>query len=301
MQVQIVGMGALGVMYANHMMEQGVNISFVMDSARVEKYQGQEILCNGKKVQFPIVDFEKAEPADLLLVAVKYTALKQTIEQMKKSVGAHTIIVSVMNGISTEDMIAEVYGEEKLIYTVAQGMDAMKLGNEMKYTQMGQLCIGAKLPIQEKNVEKVEDFFNRIHMPYIHDKNIMHRIWGKFMLNVGVNQVCMAYGATYRQALADTEENRVMLAAMNEVIAIANAEGIDLSQKDRAYYIELLKKLDPESFPSMAQDRVARRPSEVEMFAGTVMVLGRKHNIPTPVNDKLYEMVCEIEREYNPE
>ena len=48
----------------------------------------------------------------------------------------------------------------------------------------------------------------------------------------------------------------------------------------------------------MAQDRISRRLSEVEMFAGTVIPLGEKHGISTPVNRKLYEKILEIEKHY---
>ena len=90
----------------------------------------------------------------------------------------------------------------------------------------------------------------------------------------------------------------MMLQAMREVIAAANAEGIALGEEDLEFYVGLLKKLDPDGYPSMAQDRVARRPSEVEMFAGTVIPVCERHGIPAPANRKLYEMVKAVEEEY---
>lgn len=243
-------------------------------------------------------DSEKAEKADLVIVAVKYNGLASAIETMKHCVGDGTIIMSVMNGISSEDRIAAQYGADKMIYTVAQGMDAMKFSNELKYTQMGELRIGAKLPQQEKNVEAVSKYFDEIQMPYQKDADIMHRIWGKFMLNVGVNQTCMTYGTNYAGVLREGEAHDTMIAAMEEVIALGNAEGIALAGADRDYYVGLLETLDPEGIPSMAQDRVSRRHSEVEMFAGTVIELGKKHQIPVPANERLYQMVQEIEKEY---
>lgn len=300
MKVKIIGMGALGVMYANHIKEHAGEdaVCFVMDKSRLERYEGQIFLCNKKEQTFRMEDSQKATAADLVIVAVKYNALSSAIETMENCVGEHTIIMSVMNGISSEDRIAERYGADKMIYTVAQGMDAMKFGNELKYTQMGELRIGAKLPQQEKNVEAVAKFFDEIQMPYQKDVDIMHRIWGKFMLNVGVNQACMTYGTNYAGVLQEGEAHDTMIAAMEEVIALGNAEGIQLTKADRDYYVGLLKTLDPEGIPSMAQDRVAKRHSEVEMFAGTVIELGKKHKIPVPANERIYRMVQEIEEKY---
>lgn len=298
MKVYIIGMGALGVMYADHIKEHGGDVAFVMDRERLARYEGRPVICNGREQTFAMVDAAKADPADLVITAVKYSGLKPAIQTMRHCVGADTILMSVMNGISSEDIIAETYGSGRMIYTVAQGMDAMKAGNVLKYTQMGELCIGRKEPAQKSNVERVAAYFDSIGMPYTVDDDIMHRIWGKFMLNVGVNQTCMAYGTTYEGVLLPGEPHDIMLEAMHEVIAAANAEGIALGEEDVDFYVGLLGKLDPNGYPSMAQDRVARRYSEVEMFAGTVIPICEKHKIPAPANRKLYEMVKAIEKEY---
>ena len=175
----------------------------------------------------------------------------------------------------------------------------MKFGSRLRYTRMGKIVIGGARPEQEKQVEKAAGIFKSLGLPYEEVPDIMHRLWGKFMLNVGVNQVCMAYGTDYEGALGKHQEaHEDMLGAMREVIALGKAEGIPLTEKDMDYYIGLLEQLDPEGMPSMAQDRISRRPSEVEMFAGTVIPLEEKHGIPTPVNRKLYEKILEIEKDY---
>ena len=63
-------------------------------------------------------------------------------------------------------------------------------------------------------------------------------------------------------------------------------------------YIELLKTLSPEGMPSMRQDGIANRPSEVELFSGTVRRLAARHGLKVPINDRLYERICEMERGY---
>jgi 2-dehydropantoate 2-reductase len=48
----------------------------------------------------------------------------------------------------------------------------------------------------------------------------------------------------------------------------------------------------------MLQDVEAGRKTEVEMFAGKVIELGRRYNVPTPVNERLYVLIKEIEGSY---
>lgn len=296
--VAIVGMGALGMLYGTHIMDKQGQVTFVMDEQRAKKYVGRTFYKNGAAYQMPIVACQDAQPADLVLVAVKYTGLQAALDVMKNCVGERTIIMSALNGISSEKIIAERYGKEHLIDTVAQGMDAMKFGDELNFTKMGELRIGAEAEYQQANLKAVKEYFNRIEMPYTEDVDIIQRMWGKFMLNVGINQCCMAYETNYGGCLAEGEPNRTMIAAMREVIALAHCEGVEIGEKDLNDYVDLLKTLSPENMPSMRQDGVAHRPSEVEMFAGTVIELAEKHGILVPANRFLYKKVKQMEALY---
>ena len=297
----IIGMGALGLLYADIIASAKgpAGVSFVMDRERLEKYRGMVFDCNGQKKTFPMECCEDASPADLVIVAVKYNGLAAALDTMKNCVGKDTVILSVMNGISSEKIIGERYGYGRLIDTVAQGMDAMKFGSRLTYTKRGELRIGAEDESQEANLRLVAAYFDEIGMPYTVEKDILHRLWGKFMLNVGVNQTCMAYETNYGGALAEgSGANRTMLAAMREVIALANAEGIRLSEQDLDEYVDILKTLSPEGMPSMRQDAVSKRPTEVEMFAGTVIPMAGAHGIPVPANVFLYETIKKMEQAY---
>lgn len=296
----IVGMGALGLLYGNHIVKQcGQDaVTYVMDKERLKKYQNEIFSINGEPVHFHMTEAKDMKPVDLLIVAVKYTGLRAALDIMKNCVNEQTVIISVLNGISSEEIIGERYGMERIVYTVAQGMDAMKFGNTLNYTQMGELYIGLPENRNREKLERLMAYFDNIHMPYVEEKDILYRLWSKFMLNVGVNQTCMVYETTYAGALAKGEANRTMIAAMREVIALANAEGIALSEKDINQYVDIIKTLNPEGTPSMGQDRINKRPSEVEMFAGTILELAEKHGIYVPANEFLYERVREIESTY---
>ena len=297
----IIGMGALGLLYADRIVkargQEGT--VFILDDERMEKYKGRKFTINGEEKEFAMVAASAMKPVDLVIVAVKYNGLPSAIETMKSCVGKDTIILSVMNGIDSEEMIAETYGKEHLIYTVAQGMDAMKFGDALNYTKEGELRIGVVEEYQKKNLTAVKEYFEDIQMPYTLEDDILKRMWGKFMLNVGVNQTCHAYETTYSGVLTEgSEENRIFTGAMDEVIQLSQAVGINLSQEDAEYYKKIIATLKPDGVPSMRQDGIAKRKTEVEMFAGIVRKLAKKHGIATPVNDLLYDMIKKIEEAY---
>jgi 2-dehydropantoate 2-reductase len=104
------------------------------------------------------------------------------------------------------------------------------------------------------------------------------------------------YGSTYGDAIAEgSEQNRCFIAAMREAKAVANAEGIPLTEDDLTAMVDVIGVLDPAGMPSMAQDRVNRKKTEVALFAGTIIERAEKYGIHVPQNRWLYQRVREIE------
>ena len=73
------------------------------------------------------------------------------------------------------------------------------------------------------------------------------------------------------------------------------AEGVDLTDADVAYWLDIIDHLNPAGMPSLRQDVLARRPTEVELFSGTINRLGAAHGIPTPVNERFYAAIKALE------
>ena len=301
-KVSIIGLGALGILFGNHLSKRmsKKNVRIIADAERIVRYENQKLFCNEELCEFYYVTpEEECEPADLLIFSVKFNGLEEAMQAAKKHVGKQTIILSLLNGISSEQMLSEQFGEDKVLYCVAQGMDAVKVGNKMSYDHMGMICFGDRNPgaVSEK-AKTVAKFFEQVELPYQLDTDMYKRQWGKFMLNVGVNQTVAVFKSNYGEVQRKGKARDTMIAAMREVIAISEKEGVFLTEEDLNYWLNVLGTLSPNGKPSMAQDVEASRLSEVELFAGTVIKLGKKHHLSTPVNQELYERIGEMEKHY---
>lgn len=183
-----------------------------------------------------------------------------------------------------------------MLYCVAQGMDAVKDENKVDYKNMGMLCFGEKdNTVWSDKVTAVADFFDSIDLPYEVPKDMDHRMWGKFMLNTGVNQTVAVFSTYYGGIQVDGEPRNVMIAAMREVIALSQKVGINLGEPDLEYWLDVLAQLNPLGMPSMRQDMAASRKTEVGLFSGTAIALGKQYQVPTPINEWLYQKVQEME------
>ena len=300
-KVSIIGMGGLGTMFGYQIQNRigRENVAFLMDEARYQKNKDAVYKVNGEPYDFRIITPAEAGPADLVIVATKATGLHEALDTMEPAVGPETIIISAINGVISEGILAERFGSEKVIHAVAQGMDATFFGHELTYKKPGVFCLGIIDPAMQEKLDTLAAFFESIDFVHTVEKDIRHRIWSKFMLNVGVNQACMVFGTGYGGISEEGSLPRaVMVSAMREAKLVSNAEGIPLTEEDLVGYVDLMASLSPESMPSMAQDRVNKKRSEVELFAGTVIRLAKKYGILVPTNEYLYKRVMEIEAEY---
>lgn len=89
-----------------------------------------------------------------------------------------------------------------------------------------------------------------------------------------------------------------MINAMKEVMALSSFEGVTLTNEDLNYWLSVLDTLSPDGKPSMRQDLENHRFSEVELFSGTIIKLGKKYNLQTPVNQMLYNQIKDIEKNF---
>lgn len=302
-KVSIVGMGSLGLIFGSLLVDKiGIeNVEFVMDENRFNKYSGVERLINGKKYDFKILpDTEEGKESDLVIFAVKSRDLEDAIRTVRNKVSDRTIIISLLNGISSEEIIGEAFGEEKVIHTIAEGMDPIREGYDLKYTKAGYLNIGIDREDMGKKEKLAEvlKFFDKTDFPYKLEKDVKQRLWSKFMLNVGVNQAVMIYEGNYITIQKQGPARDLMIAAMKEVIPLAEKEKVKVTEDDLNFYVSIIDSLNPDSMPSMRFDGLHKKKSEVELFSGTVIKLGEKHGIPTPVNKEIYDKIIEMESKY---
>lgn len=196
-----------------------------------------------------------------------------------------------MNGIRSEEDLGRKFGKEKVVHCIAQKMAAMKEGNAAFCTNPGELALGVLDGGKEENLNVVKTFFDEIGFAYSCPADMRHAMWGKLLCNVGVNQTLALCEGTYRSVQQEGEEREMMKAAMRETILVANAEGVDLTEKDLEDWVAVIDSLNPDGEPSMRQDSKAGRKTEVVLFAGTICELGKKHCIATPVNDIFMEKI----------
>jgi len=297
--VAIFGAGAMGAFYASKFVDASAfSTVLVARNQRYELLKAQGLTINGKHYSIPVVHPDDAnQPADLIIVALKNHNLPEAVHDLKNQVGGHTTLISVMNGLDSEEYLGSVYGMDKVLYAIAVGIDAVRQGNSVTYTNPGKIYFGeGDNAVTSPRVLEVRKAFERAGIASEIPTDMIRMLWWKFMINVGINQASAVMRVPYGVFQSSPDAQALMEMLMREVLVLAQHVGVDLGEEDLTQWMTVLQTLSPQGKTSMLQDIEAGRKTEVETFAGKVVDLGKNHGIPTPANEVLLSIIHVLEQ-----
>ncbi len=300
-KVAIIGAGAMGAYFAAQFFDTpGFSTTLIADGPRLERLKKDGLVVNGRPYPIPAISPTTADaPADLILVALKHHQLAEAVGDLGKLVGDETLFLSVMNGLESEEIIGSIYGMDKVLYAISLGIDAVRDGNRVTYTAPGTHHFGeAKNITISPKVRRVQEAFDKAGIRHKTPPDMTRMLWWKFMINVGINQASAVMHAPYGVFQTHPHAQGLMEALMHEVVTLAKACRVDLSDQDVRDWYPVLNLLSPQGKTSMLQDIEARRKTEVEVFSGKVIELGQTCGIPTPVNQTIFQIIHILEQNF---
>ena len=301
-KVLICGIGAIGSIYANKINNyDSAGLRVLVDRARYEKYLKNPKIFNGKELKLNYVLPKNTDyKADLIIIATKYDGLFDAVSNIKNFIKEDTIILSLLNGVTSEEIIASKYGWEHVLLSYFIGHSAMREGNNIVFDGIGDIVFGGRFnnDNDKKNIILVKDYFDKVGISYEIPEDMYRALWLKYMLNVGSNQPSAILGMTFGQMQGNKTFRNLFINIMKEVQAVAKASGVNNTETMIDEALCAFDKMIPEGKTSMLQDVEAKRMTEVEMFGGDMVKFGEKYNIPTPYNQVLKEMIEVIHKNY---
>ncbi len=290
----IIGAGAIGTYLWWGINESlGDNVCFVATGDRKERLEKDGIILN-KKAYMPVVKTpSQAKGADLLIIATKYGALKGILPDIKEIATENTIVMSVLNGVDSEEIIAEAVNPSQIIYSLIR-IASQRVGNVIDYDEgdIGGLFFGEpdSKNAHSERINALDELFSHTPLVYHISDDILNEQWSKYAWNLSYNlpQAILNVGIG-----AYTDSSHVKFISekiWDETAAVAAAKGIDIGG-----YLLPRSTLKNTARFSTLQDLDAKRPTEVDMFAGTMIRLGRELNIPVPYCEFAYHAIKALE------
>ena len=295
--VALIGLGAVGAAYLTSVADNfpECRIRVIAAGERAARLRAGGIIYNGRRYMFDVAEPQNGTPAGLLFVAVKNGQLSEAVGQAAAFVGPDTVIISPLNGVTSERKLAERFGAENVVYSYAIKLDATRRGAETVCGNEGWIVFGDERNEPgrlSENVLAVEEFFKRSHIEYEIPEDMIKGLWKKFMMNCGLNQTSAVLGFSYGLMQRSQEARSLMRSAMEEAAAAARAAaGVELGEAEIGEIFRTMDMLSPNGKTSMLQDVDARRVTEVDAFAETVASIAREHGFAAPVNELYLRLI----------
>lgn len=298
----IAGAGAIGAAIASRIFDVDPDaVALAASGERKQRYLRDGFIVNGKRYDFRLADSTMAEPYDLIILAVKNYDLESAIEEIRPFFGENTTILSLLNGITSEQILRAEFGKDAVPLAFIIGIDALRAGNRIDFPRPGEIRFG-----DEKNdpdnlrpaIAEIGDFLKSHNVPYSIPGDMVRAMWYKFMMNVGLNQWSAVLRAPYGVFQKNVIARDLVRETMEEVVALGAKLGVAISAADIDSLFAILDTLGAEGKTSMLQDVEAHRKTEVDAFAKVVVDEASRLGIPVPANAMLSRMISCIEQSY---
>ena len=295
-KVAVLGAGAVGSYVIWGLSSRNdIELGVIAEGERAERLKQNGCTINGKIYHPEVWTPQEAKGTDLLLVALKYGALQGALESIRTITGEHTTVMSLMNGVDSEEIIAEKVGVEHLLPAVIKVAshkeeDGYHFDPE---TTIGIIFGELTAPYDSDRIRAIEELFKDTGIHFRATEYAREEMWSKFRLNVCNNLPQAILGAGVGCYRDSVHMKAISDGLKGELEAIAHAKGIDLSKTEASSGRG--SAVPPSARYSTLQDLDAGRHTEIDMFSGALIRMGKELGIPTPYNEYTYHMIKALE------
>ena len=320
MRVAIYGAGSLGTILGAFISKAGVPVELInRNKAHIEalKTKGAQVVGTMQFCQ-PVIAYTPDEMSgqyDILFLMTKQQHNAEVVQMLKNYLAADGVLVTFQNGLP-EMQIAEVLGEERVLgSTVAWGATLQSPGVCELTSEPDALSfsLGAISEKRSKHFAKVKELLELMGTVDV-EENFLGTRWSKLLINASFSGMSAVLGCTFGEAAGPKESRKVVQAIIKECIDVCQKGGIRIEPVQGKDIVKLLNYTNPlkKAFSffiipiairkhaklkaSMLQDLEKGKLTEVDAINGAVSEYGRKVGFPTPVNDKVVEIIHKIEK-----
>ena len=296
--VAILGAGAVGcyVLWglADKAAANTLQLGVVAEGPRAERLRQNGCTINGQVYHPQVWTPQQAHGVDLLIVSLKYGALPGALDSIRTIVSERTVVMSLMNGVDSEELIAAQVGAAHVLPALIKVAshrteDGVRFDPE---TTIGIIYGELTAPFDSDRVQAVRALFADTGIHFRVTEHIREEIWSKFRLNVCNNLPQAILGAGVGCYRDSVHMKAISDGLRRELEAIATARGIDLRIADAVSHGCAVPAT---ARYSTLQDLDAGRHTEIDMFSGALMRMGKELGIPTPYNEYTYHMIKAME------
>lgn len=291
MKILVMGSGGVGGYFGGRLAGNGNDVTFLARGAHLEAIRRDGLLLDSqignltvkpaKAVAIPA----EAGPADIILFATKLGDTESAAKSLGPVAGPGTTIITFQNGVDGPEIIRAALPGVHVVPGVARiASHISKPGVIEHRSPFARIEFGEPDGSANPRLEAFHAACKAAGIDAVLSNKISRDVWLKFALLAPFSGLSTLTGATAGPIRSTPGTRSLMEAAVREVIAVGIADGIDLKPDDFAGVWRAIEGQPPAMTSSMAHDRRAGKPLEVNSLSGAVVRLGARHGVPTPTH-----------------
>jgi 2-dehydropantoate 2-reductase len=288
MRIVVAGSGGIGGYFGARLARSGEDVTFLARGAHLKAIQENGLTIHSKvdgqwNVRARAVESLEDHPAaDLVLFCVKSFDTESTARQLRPVVGPQTAVLSVQNGVDNEEKIAAIVGADRVLGGVAYIFSNIESPGVIAHHQLGRIVLGEMAGGLSARVDAIVDVCRGAGIDVEADASIRTTLWRKYVFLVPLSGTTAVTRLPVKFIREVPETHGLWRRQVEEMLALAPPEGVDLGGKAMESCVSLLESLSPDNYSSLYQDLVAGKRMELDAQYGHAVRLGARHGVPTP-------------------
>lgn len=302
MKIGIVGAGAMGSVYGGILGDAG-NEVWLLDiwKEHIETIRARGIRVEGASGDRTVrvnatLDTREAGPCELVVVATKAMDTEAAVKNAARMVGPETLVLTIQNGLGNAERMERLVGPKNLLVGIAGGFGAAVVApghvyhNGWEAIHLGEFSGGIT-----DRLNRVAEVWKKAGFRVKVFDDIQPLIWGKLIGNVGFSAICTITGLRVGQVIENPWAWSVVETNVREAFVVARAKKIELPYDDPVPWVREFGGKIPNAMPSMLQDILAGRRTEIDSLNGAIVEEAERLGLPAPMNRAVTVLVKALE------
>lgn len=281
MKITVVGVGGVGGYFGGKLARK-FDVTFIARGKTLEALTTKGLTVESVDGDFhvDVKATEEYEPTDLIIIATKAPHLRQVAEEMIPAIKESTLILPLLNGVDAVTYLQSKFGK-KVIGGFCRIISYKVEPGHIKNTGgMGSISLGEIEGSISERVRRLADLLISADIRVSLEEDFLVAQWTKMTLICSTSAIGALSRSTFGQIRAVPETWNLLMSSMQEVVAVAQHQGVEIDESVIPPLLDFVKTLPEDGTTSMHRDIVSGSPSELDYLIGSIVNLGKNLDIP---------------------
>ena len=297
MKIAIIGSGGVGGYFGAKLVQAGYDVTFLARGEHLDVIQNKGLTIKSILGDFKVDHLKATDKItsisnpDLILICVKAWQIKEIRDNINRIIKNDSIILPLQNGVSTAEELTEKIDKINVLGGLCRIISKIDSPGVIHHVGVTPTIVFGELDKSKTNrLVKIQNVFKDAGIESKISGDIEADIWKKFIA-ICVSGLMAVSNTTYGELRKLKETRQLMTGLLEEIYVLSQKAGVRIESDFIEKTVSFIDSFPADSTSSLTRDVWDKKPSEIEYQNGTVVRLGEKYGVSTPINKFVYACI----------